>query len=144
MPTPFPHRYDLDLAWQGDARSTLNAPPRPPIVGGAPPEFDGKPEWWNPEHLTLAALSLCYQGTFAAIAGRAELAVKSYKSRVTGVLDKGAAGIAWTSFTLTVDVTVPLADVERTREILTKAKKHCIVANALKTETTLVANVNAG
>lgn len=144
MPAPFPHRYDVDLAWQGDARSTLAAPPRPTLVGGAPPEFDGKADWWSPEHLLLAALSLCMQGTFAAIAARAELKASSYKSRVTGVLEKGTAGIGWTSITLTVDVTVPLADVERAREVLAKSKKHCIVANSLKTETTLVANVNAG
>lgn len=143
MPAPFPHRYDLDLNWQGDERCELTAPPRPPIEGGAPPEFDGKPDWWNPEHLLLASLSLCLQGTFVAIAKRAELVASSYKSRASGVLDKGSAGIGWTSIRITVDVTVPLLDVERTREILAKAKKHCIVANSLKIETTLVANVNA-
>lgn len=144
MPAAFPHRFDVDLAWQGDERCTLAAPPRPPIVGGAPPEFDGKPDWWSPEHLLLASLALCMQGTFVVFAKRAELNASSYKTRVSGVLEKGTAGIVWTSITLTVDVTVPLADVERTREILAKSKKYCIIANSLKAETTLVANVNAG
>jgi organic hydroperoxide reductase OsmC/OhrA len=143
MPPQFPHRFDVDLAWLGDARCSLDAPPRPPIVGGAPPEFDGKPDWWSPEHLLLASLQLCLQGTFTAIAKRAELLAAGYRSRATGILEKGAAGIAWTSITITVDLTVATADVERAREVLAKAKKHCIIANALKTETTLVANVNA-
>ncbi len=144
MPKPFPHHFEIETSWSGEGGSTISAGTRPKLVGGAPPEFDGRADWWSPEHLLLSALALCLQGTFDAIAGRAELSASSYRSRAKGTLEKTTQGIVFTSLELTVDLTVAAADVERAKEVLEKAKKHCIVANALKTETRLVANVTAG
>ncbi len=143
MPHAFPHRYAAELEPKDESTSLLKAPPRPPLVGGNPPEFDGNAEWWSPEHLLLSALQLCFRGTFNALSARAGVKARSYQTRAEATLDKTEAGIVFTRIKLIAAVTVPAADVERTKELLAKAKKHCIISNQLKTEPTLEANVRA-
>src|SRR5205814_3587713 len=87
MASPFPHHYDVHL-FAGNEGAILAAANRPDIVGGPPPEFDGKQEWWSPEHLLLSSVALCLMTTFQAFARRARLHVAGYESRVEGVLDK--------------------------------------------------------
>jgi organic hydroperoxide reductase OsmC/OhrA len=137
MPQPFPHHYVVDLETRDDASSTVKAPPRPALTCGNPPEFDGNAEWWSPEHLLLASLQVCYRGTFNALAARANVKPKSYRTRTEAKLEKTDAGIVYTQIKLIATLDVAAADVEKTKELLAKAKKYCITSNALKTEPTL-------
>ena len=132
MASPFPHHYDVRLRLGSGGGTILSGGRRPDLVGGPPPEFDGRAEWWSPEHLLLSAAGLCLMTTFQAFAARAGLGVAGYESRVEGTLDKTATGLAFTSIRIAVDLQV--AEVYRTRaeQLLQSAKRHCIVANALK------------
>jgi organic hydroperoxide reductase OsmC/OhrA len=144
MATPFPHRYDVALAWEGHGGAALTAGPRPMIEGGAPPEFDGKDGWWSPEHLLLSSLSLCLMTTFQAVTQKAHLPIEHYESRAEAVLDRTSTGLGFTGLVLHVHVKVGSADqVERARGLLIKAKSHCIVANALMPPVHLEASVTA-
>jgi organic hydroperoxide reductase OsmC/OhrA len=145
MATQFPHRYDVALAWDGGhSGAALTAGPRPVIEGGAPPQFDGKDAWWSPEHLLLSSLSLCLMTTFQAITEKARLEVAHYDSHAEAVLDRTPGGLGFTRLVLHVEVKVPTADqVERARQLLIKAKSHCIVANALMPPVHLDAQVTA-
>lgn len=143
MPHPFPHTYSVDLETKDDAASWLKAPPRPALLCGNPPEFDGNAEFWSPEHLLLAALQTCYRGTFLALAARPGIKPKSFTTRATGKLEKTAAGIVFTEIRLKVTATVAAEQVEATKELLAKAKKYCIVANQMKTEAALELDVRA-
>ena len=144
MPQPFPHHYVAELEPKDDATSWLKAPPRPPLLGGNPPEFDGNAEWWSPEHLLLAALQLCYRGTWLALAAKPGIQAKTFTTKASAKLEKTALGIVYTEIKLHVSATVPAAQVEATKELLAKAKKYCITSNQLKTEPTLVLDVRAG
>jgi organic hydroperoxide reductase OsmC/OhrA len=142
MASPFPHHYDVRLSG-GDGPAILAGGSRPEIVGGPPPEFDGREGWWSPEHLLLSSVGLCLMTTFQALARRAGLAVAGYESHVEGVLDKTAAGLAFTSIRTAVELRVAEADRARAEQLLQSAKRHCIVANALKPAVELVATVSA-
>ena len=142
MASPFPHRYDVRL-YGGSSGAILAADHRPEIVGGAPPEFDGRAEWWSPEHLLLSSVALCLMTTFQAFARKSRLDVVSYESRVEGVLDKQTAGIGFTAIRLKVELRVADADRARAEQLLHSAKRHCIVANALKPAVELEAVVEA-
>lgn len=131
MTTPLPHRYDVGLSWEGHDGAVLTAGPRPSILGGPPPEFDGKDGWWSPEHLLLSSLSLCLMTTFQAVARKARLPVSGYESRAEALLDRTPAGLGFTALMLRVHVKVAAEDSDRARHLLLKAKQHCIVANAL-------------
>ena len=136
----FPHHYEVRVEG-GRGGAVMSAPPRPEFRGGPPVEFDGRDDWWSPEHLLLSAAGLCLKTTFEALARRAGVSVIAYGSRVEGVLDKTPHGLAFTSFAITAEVTVGDDDATRAEEVLRSAKDHCIVANALKVPVTLVATV---
>jgi organic hydroperoxide reductase OsmC/OhrA len=131
MTTTFPHRYEVTLSWAGQGGATLQAPARPSIEAGAPPEFGGRDSWWSPEHLLLSSLSLCLMTTFEALARKARLSVLGYACHGEATLDRAETGLAFTAFRLQVRVDVAEADAERTPKLLESAKKHCLVARAL-------------
>jgi organic hydroperoxide reductase OsmC/OhrA len=141
MPTPFPHRYRVQLV-SSDGRAVLRGGGRrPDLPGGAPPEFDGSDEWWSPEHLLLSAASLCLKTTFDAFARRARLEVAGFESQAEGVLDKTPAGLAFTSIRISVELEVAEADAGRARQLLQTAERNCIVSNALRTPVELAVSV---
>jgi organic hydroperoxide reductase OsmC/OhrA len=137
MTTPFPHQYEVKLSWRHQEGAELYAVPAPPITGGAPKEFGGRDSWWSPEHLLLSSLSLCLMTTFEAIAAKARLQVVHCDCRATATLDRGEGGLGFTALGLHVEVEVGPADAERVTKLLGSAKKHCLVANALRLPVTL-------
>ena len=144
MPQPFPHHYTAELEVKDGVVSVLKAPSRPPILGSNPPEFDGRPDTWSPEHLLLASLQLCYRGTWLALSAKPGIKAKSFSTKATGKLEKTALGIVYTEIKLHVSATVPAENVAAAKELLVKSKKYCITSNQLKTEPTLELDVQAG
>lgn len=134
MPHPFPHLYEVNLRGDFGPNATIEAASKPAIAGGAPPEFDGKPENWSPEHLLLASLGLCLQGTFHALATRAALSYGAYATKMRGKLEKTKEGIVFTEIVAAVEMRVAAADREKAEKTMQSAKKFCIVSNALKPE----------
>lgn len=133
MPHPFPHRYETSLRWIRGREAVLKTDGAPEVAGAPPPQFDGPPERWSPEALLLSAAELCLMTTFLAVAERAKLTVADYQSRTEAALDKTAEGLAFTRVLIRVRLSVYADDAARAQELLLKAKKHCIVSNALKT-----------
>jgi organic hydroperoxide reductase OsmC/OhrA len=142
MAARFPHHYEVRVEG-GTGGAIVSAPPRPEFRGGPPEEFDGRNDWWSPEHLPLSAAALCMKTTFEAFARRKGLEVLAYGSRAEGTLDKTAQGLGFTSIVVSVELVVDAADVTRAEEILRSAKDHCIVSNALKTPVQLALTVKA-
>jgi organic hydroperoxide reductase OsmC/OhrA len=140
MPNPTPLHYRVSLVQEGE-HAVLNDGVKPPIIGGPPPEFGGSPAWWSPEHLLLSAANLCFMATFRAVAAHGSVTVEAYESEVEGVLDRTPAGLAFVSVDLRVAVRVATGQVELAERLLQTAKRHCIVANALKTPIRLVTTV---
>lgn len=137
----FPHRYTTTSTRIAPSRATIEAPPRPSLTGGPPPEFRGDATTWSPEHLLCAAAALCLFTTFEAYAARDKLAIVDWRDAITGVLDKTKDGLRFTSFTIEVDLTVDAADVVRAKAILDRAKQDCIVSNALAVPVTVDARI---
>ena len=136
-PAPFPHRYTVELA---DRRLTSH--PRPPIVVGAPPQFGGTDQVWGPEELLVGAALECLWTTFEAYASHDKLELEGWQSTGVGILEKGPTGPVFTSITLSVEMTVAAADVERAQRLLASAEKHCIVSNALRVAVTVEATIH--
>jgi organic hydroperoxide reductase OsmC/OhrA len=128
----FPHRYQATIRRTAPSRATVESPPRPPIEGAPPPEFDGDPTAWSPEHLLVAALGLCLQTTFEALARRDQLHVHAWRSDVTGTLDRSSSGVAFTGFSVAVELTVDASEADRARDVMARARRHCFVSGALR------------
>ena len=136
---PFPHHYFVEL----DGAGFLSSGPRPPIPGGAPPQFGGSDRWWSPEELLVGAASLCLLNTFRALARRDSLEFSGYRCRGEGTLDRTSAGPAFRSIAVSVHVTVAAPDLDRAERLLAMAKKRCIISNTLSCPVELEAWVAA-
>lgn len=134
-------RFETTLLRTAASRATITAPPRAPIPVGPPPEFRGDASTWSPEHLLCSALGACLFATFEALAARDKIDVVAWTSNVTGVLDKTEHGLRFTSFTVTVDITVARVDVARAQHALERAKQSCIVSNALAVPVVVEAHI---
>jgi organic hydroperoxide reductase OsmC/OhrA len=130
---PLPHEYEVSVGWGPDGSGVVTAGIRPEILGGPPPQFGGRAELWSPEHLLLSALSLCLMSTFHVFLSRQPFCVTHCSSRVKGVLVKTATSIAFSSIVIEVEFEAAAHRIEDVKRLLDTAKRHCIVANALKT-----------
>lgn len=139
MPVPFPHHYQTWLVRTLSSRARLEAPPRPLISAGPPPEFDGDATAWSAEQLLLSSVGMCVLTTFEAFAARAKVDLLAWEARVGGIVDKGPLGLEFTKFTVEVDMEV--TDVERARATLDEAQRHCLVTNALKAPVEIIAKI---
>lgn len=141
---PFPHRYELRLKRTEGSRAVIDSDGRPPLEGAPPPEFDGPPGLWSPEHLLLASASLCLMTTFMVVAGKSRLETGGYECRAEGTLDKTAEGLVFTRILLRVTLTVAESEREKAQRLLETAKRHCIVSNSLKRPVELEVEFRAG
>jgi organic hydroperoxide reductase OsmC/OhrA len=141
MTAPFPHRYGVSLVGDPSGTCTLLAPPRSPISGGAPPEFDGRADVWSPEALLLASVSLCLETTFQALARRQELALLGWTSHCEGTVDKTPGGLAFTAILVEADVDVRREDAVRAEKLAGMVARHCLVSSSLKTPVTISVRV---
>jgi organic hydroperoxide reductase OsmC/OhrA len=139
MPVPFPHHYQTWLVRTLSSRARLEAPPRPLISAGPPPEFDGDATAWSAEQLLLSSIGMSILTTFEALAARARVDLLAWEARVGGMVDRSENGLAFTKFT--VDIDMEVSDVERARAALDETKQHCLIANALKTSIEIDAKI---
>lgn len=130
MPVPFPQHYQTWLVRTLSSRARLEAPPRPMIAGGPPPELDGDASSWSPEHMLLSSIGLCLLTTFEAFAARDRVDLLDWKARVGGSVDKSEHGLQFTKIVVEVDMEV--SDIERAKQTLEVAKQHCLVTNTLR------------
>ena len=85
----------------------------------------------RPGELLVGAVLECLWTTFDAYARRAKLHYDQWSGSGIAVLERGPTMPVFTSISLTVDMMVAASDVSRAEQLLTSAKDHCIIGNAL-------------
>ncbi len=130
-----PFFYETEVEWKGERKGELRSPNLPALAVATPPEFQGHEGFWTPEHLYVASVNVCFMTTFLAIAQNSRLDVASFCASAQGKLEKAeGVGLQVTEIILRPRVVVRSpTDLERTRRILEKAEKVCLVSNSIKT-----------
>lgn len=144
MRQTLPHHYTASLTWCGAGAGHAAAGSRPLLSVGPPPEFGGDDRDWSPEHLLLSSLNGCLMATFDAIARKEGLIVGAYVSRADAALDRTTDGVAFTHFRIEVNIACASGAEERVRAAMMRAKRHCLVANALRLPVEVEVKVAAG
>lgn len=133
------HTYNTSVEWTKQRKGALSSPSLPTIEVATPPQFPGGHEGiWSPEHLYTAAAEVCLMTTFLAIAEKAKLDFKSYKSEAVGTLEKVEKGFLMTS--ILIKPTVVIGEESRKEEVVKlfeKAEKHCLISNSMKAVVTV-------
>jgi organic hydroperoxide reductase OsmC/OhrA len=138
----FPMHYTSRITRTAARRAQVEAAPRPVLDGGPPPEFGGIDTTWSPEHLLISSLGLCLFTTFEAYAAKDQLEVRDWRSEIAATVEKTAKGLAFTSFRIGLDLEVADADAERARALVERAKRGCMVSNALAVPVELDLRIN--
>ena len=87
--------------WTADRRGRVKGDPiAPGLDFAAPPEFQGIPGVWSPEHCFVAAVATCFITTFRAIAEFSKFKFDGLTVTGEGVLEKGEGGSKFTSIFL--------------------------------------------
>lgn len=130
-----PFFYETEVEWKGERKGDLRSGSLPGLAVAAPPEFQGHEGLWSPEHLYVASVNVCFMTTFLAIAQNSKLEVASFCASAQGKLEKvEGVGLQIAEIILRPRVVVRSpTDLERTRRILEKAEKACLVSNSIKT-----------
>jgi organic hydroperoxide reductase OsmC/OhrA len=139
----YPHTYRASASAHNTGWVKVSSPELPELQTAPPPEFGGPGGAWSPETLLCASLSDCFILTFRALARAARVEWRGLECRVEGILDRvDGAGAQFIRFTTTAKLTLPAgADVPKARELLERAEHGCLIANSLKGERHLVAEI---
>jgi len=105
---------------------------QPTILFSAPPEFQGEPDRWTPEHFLVAAVAGCFVSTFSGMAHFSKLEYLSLEIEVEGTIEKDAEGWRFTQINLRPRLKVALEkERERANRLLEKAEKACLIVRSL-------------
>lgn len=130
------YSYRVNAVWTSGRRGTVQADSGVKALDfSAPPEFQGEPGLWTPEHLFVAAVASCFITTFRAIADLSKFKPASLEISVQGTIDKSDGGYGFTYVVLKPHLTVERdADRERGVRLLEKTERACLVSRSLKSE----------
>lgn len=135
------YRFAVDIAWEGDRRTTARVEGKPPLDIATPPEFRGTdPDLWSPEDALVAATASCLALTAAAVAERAQLPLRNLDVHAEGVVGRRPDGrFGFVKIEQIVDVETEPGHEERAREVVGTAEGSCLVSVslALPVETTV-------
>jgi organic hydroperoxide reductase OsmC/OhrA len=135
MTHQLPYFYETEVEWKVGRRTSVRATGLPSLEVAPPPEFQGDPGFWTPEHLYVASVNSCFVATFLAIADLSKLDIVSVASSARGKLEQvEASGFQITEVVLRPKLIVRHArDMERGGRLLAKAAKSCLISNSIKT-----------
>jgi len=110
----------------------------PSLSFSAPPEFQGEPGVWTPEHFLVAAVASCFVSTFSNIAQMSHLEYAAFDLSAKGLISRAEGPWRFTEIKLCPRVTL---QKEQQRDLalrlLEKADKTCLIARSLNCKTVL-------
>jgi organic hydroperoxide reductase OsmC/OhrA len=138
----FPHIYTVSASGEGAGNLTVTAAGLPALASAAPKEFGGPGDQWSPESLLCASLASCFILTFRAVARASKLNWHALECRVQGTLERVDGVTQFTRFVTTARLTVPPGgSADLCRRLLEKAEHACLIANSLRSQRELQAEI---
>jgi peroxiredoxin-like protein len=136
---PLPHHYDVHaIVATPDDPVELSSKGLATLSSAPPAEFGGPGTLWSPETLMMAAIADCFVLTFRAVARAARLEWVRLECGAEGTVDRVDGVTGFTKVRLNVKLTVSSEEAaEKSRKVLEKTEKGCLVSNSLKCEKTL-------
>ena len=138
--------YRSSAIWTMRRRGIASAEDVPRTINfSSPPEFQGEPGLWTPEHLLVASVATCFLATFRAVAENSKLQVVRLEVEAEGVLEKQEGGFRFTRVLVRPRLTIAdAADQERAQRLLEKAERACLISRSLSSRVEMQATVEVG
>lgn len=139
---PYPHKYSVSAIGGPTGTVQVSSARLIDIATAAPAEFGGPGDLWSPETLLCGSIANCFVLTFRALARASKLEWFELNCRVAGVLERVDGVTRFSGYTTHAALRIPAgADAAPGRALLEKAEQGCPVANSLRGERVLVAEV---
>ena len=139
---PYPHTYGVSARGSLAGPVAVACPGAPDIQSAPPPEFDGPGDVWSPETLLVAAVADCFILTFRGVSRAVHFEWEQLECRVEGVLERVSGVTQFSKFSTHARLMIKAgADGAKARELLQRAEKACLVANSLRGERHLEAEI---
>ncbi len=125
--------YETSVDWKEEKTGKAHCEGKPAIEVATPPEFGGPEGIWTPEDLLTSAVESCIMASSLFFLNRGKIGFRSYKSKATGTMEKGAGGLTFSR--IAVEVTVELDDpaqADAAHKAVIQAEKTCPLSNSLK------------
>lgn len=146
------HHYQTRCRWRGSTGGGYAAYSRTHTAGATPaaaeltlasdPAFRGDPSLLNPEQLLVISASSCQLLSFLSIAARAGMEVLEYDDAAEGTMPEDDEPVRITKIVLRPRIVVgPGTDVARVLAFCEQAHQECYIANSLRTEVRVEAEV---
>ena len=125
--------YRVTATWESGRRGRVAAEEiAPAIQFSTPPEFNGDPGYWTPEHFLVAAVASCYVATFYALAQLSKLEFLGLELLVEGSLGKPEGKLRFTEVVLKPTLNIAkTGDRELANRLLAKAHEGCLIARSV-------------
>jgi peroxiredoxin-like protein len=132
-PVESTYLYRTNAVWTMRRRGIVSADDVPRTINfSAPPEFQGEPGLWTPEHLLMASVATCFLATFRALAENSKLQVARLEVEAEGLLEKQEGSFRFTQVVVRPRLTITdAADQERAQRLLEKAERACLISRSL-------------
>jgi organic hydroperoxide reductase OsmC/OhrA len=141
---PYPHVYEASANGQPSGAVAVESPGLESFSTAPPAEFGGPGDLWSPETLLVAAVANCFVLTLRALARAAAFRWSSVECGVEGVLERVEGVTRFSRFVTRARLIVPSdADRALARTLLERAEQGCLIANSLRAERHLDAEIVA-
>lgn|ERR1022692_2686417 len=139
---PYPHNYKVSARGSTTGTVPVASQGVSDIQTAPPPEFDGPGDVWSPETLLVAAVANCFIFTFRAVSRAAQFEWEQLECSVDGLLERVSGVTRFSKFSTRAKLTVKAgADSAKAQDLLQRAEKSCLVANSLRGERHLEAEI---
>jgi organic hydroperoxide reductase OsmC/OhrA len=130
---PREYRFGVDVAWDGERRTTATVEGKQPLDIATPPEFRGTdPDVWSPEDAFVAAAASCLAVTIASLADAQELPLHNLDVHAEGVVGRRGDGrFGFVKIDQTVELETDPGQQDAARAVVAKAEETCLVSVSL-------------
>ena len=134
---PVTHTYSATLNWDKEHNyGILSSGTRMPVLFAPPVEFGGTDTVWSPEQMLASSVATCYMTTLLHFAKILKVRIDDIHVNVKMEIEKQqGVGFVATRFQLHPVIKFHSGiDSHVTDDLLSKAKRYCIVSNSVKGE----------
>jgi organic hydroperoxide reductase OsmC/OhrA len=126
-------RFPVEITWQAGRRTSAKVEGKAPLRIATPPEFHGTdPDIWSPEDAFVAAAGSCLAVTIAALAERAQLALRGLSVQAEGIVGRRPDGrFGFVRIEQTVELKTDPGLEDTARAVVAKAEDGCLVTVSL-------------
>ncbi|NHI84263.1 MAG: OsmC family peroxiredoxin [Candidatus Thorarchaeota archaeon] len=129
--------YDVRVTWDQDDGGTVHVEGMPDLRVAKPRDEGSTPELYTPEHLFVAAATVCFMNSFIYFTQRMHIEFKSFECSATGILEQVDRSFEVTRISTKSHLVIESENLrQKSERALELGAKYCFVANSMKCQVT--------